>query len=183
MLPLDIMRLIDNYNEHDKGFFFQLHDNVYWFNGKRYEKYCKPPKWLYGMISADIDVYLSLTKKRLKWKKQIVNILNKEYCVWHMPELFTIFRIPKGIFSFNGRFQEVYNNNTLFLFSNSHNQKYDFQSETWCEFANLNLGFIDRFYLLDGLFYFIHHKGTMFIYNPNLNSWQTIDLGCYLSIL
>ncbi len=160
MLPVDIMNLIDNYNEHDKGFFFCFHDGVYWFNGKRYEKYCKKPYWFYGHYNIlNIDIYQSLKNKKLEFKKTIQYEAN----------------LIRPLFPF-------YYKNTVYMFDNLHNRKYDFQTKTWSEFANLKLGSLTHFCVLNDLFYFINYNG-MFIYNPNLDLWQTIDLGCYLSIL
>ncbi len=51
MIPKDLCNLIESYNEH--GIMISMDINIYWFNGKRYEFWCKKPNYEYALL-ADI---------------------------------------------------------------------------------------------------------------------------------
>ncbi len=56
MLPKDLMNLIDKYNE--IGIMCHNADNVYWFNGKRFEFWCeKLHNFEYDMLYIDNQIY------------------------------------------------------------------------------------------------------------------------------
>ncbi len=192
MLPVDIIKLIDNYNEHDKGFFFQnkLHNeveyDVYWFNGKRYEKWCKTPRANWDQF-VFVNGYLQTTNciyKNLIWKKSTftikkkVLVLSKFYLLNgpFIEELQQLFGIPEKFAPHSGCCFEVCND-ILYVFSTSYSEKYDFKTKRWSAFTNYNIYINSISHLLDGLIYFTFpHEQRIAIYNPISDSWQETSI-------
>ncbi len=180
------MKLIDNYNEHNKGFFFQCHDDVYWFNGKRYEKWCKTlccNSNQFVFVNGCLQTWDCLYKNSIWQKstftiKKTVMVFAKIYLLngFFFEELKEIFNIPGKFSPYSGFSFEVYDD-TLYVFSSSYSEKYDFKTKVWSAFTNYNISINSHSHLLNGLIYFTFpNESRIAIYNPISDSWQDTQI-------
>ncbi len=189
MLPNDILGIIKKYNEHDKGFFFHLHNLVYWSNGTEYQKWCEAPftttdranmYYKNGYLQAVQWIY-----KNSKWHH--TNDFHVETKVIISLEIHTLIDITVGRFELydkNGNKMIIPSknqpdcgmyclvwNSTLYYFSIAYCEKYDFIS--WSKFStpkfSNSIGQCyfcnDFFYIIENITYNIH------IYDPKKDLW------------
>ncbi len=155
MLPSDILGIIDSYNEHHKGFFLVLFDVVYWFNGKRYEKWCLiPDKFSYWSLLLYSDGYLKVYGKiyrNLIWQPSNCFHSNNETNVTVHSVNYTLKYLRGGEFilfdkdniklniprkkSPNVGIYGMVHESILYICSSMKNEKYDFRLCKWSEFA------------------------------------------------
>lgn len=196
MLPRDLLRIVDGYNEHDKGFFFVSSNLVYWFNGKRYEIWCHTNISINLVYDRSInlvydDGYLKVQDtiyKNLKWQPLIFNaqksnvrINSVDYTLeyLHVGKFILLdkklieLKVPDKNYDDFGVFVMVYES-ILYFFSSTKNEKYDFTLNKWSDFTNPVLkGSIGQCYSLNDLFYIIEDiTYNIHIYDPKLDKWS-----------
>ncbi len=191
MLPNDILGIVTSYNEHDKGFFFISSKFVYWFDGKKCQKWCQSPppgtdyvNLLYyknGHLQAVGWIY-----KKSKWycinkvhltsdvsiHSEIYTLINRGFGKFELYDQNKInVRIPNKNQPSCGIYCLVWNS-TLYYFSREYCEKYDFIS--WSPFTNPNCSnFIGQCYILNELFYIIEDiTYNINIYDPKKDLWM-----------
>lgn len=155
MIPKDLQNIIYKYNE--LGIFTEVRDIWFWFNGKRYEAFKKPPK------------QTNNTQK--------VMIENKYYELKFVEDgkfkLMPNIEIPPKFFKACGKCCLVYEN-VLYFFSAAYNEKYDFVQKKWFKFANSY--FVTNVQLLNGIFY-MWDEIYMYTYDPKKDNWYRDEMG------
>ncbi len=174
MLPKDIMKLIEIYNDHKSGIFFKFQTNTYWYNGKRCERF--PSKYKANFVTVD---FKSTQFPKAKWKGicRYVNCLFKKIKISTQPfELRATdnnekISIPSKEFLGCGRYYDIYDD-VLYAFSDYQNEKYDFKTNSWSIFAQMNIGLYAHLYLVGDLFIFVTPKREILTYNTRTDLWQ-----------
>ncbi len=129
MLPNDIMNIIALYNE--DGIFVKRDETIYWFNGKRFEFWCKFDA--YNVMTYNYNLYITHNGEIRLWKnKQFVKI--EISFVWNHP--LQIFFRNRKIF-FRNRITEIFNNNICYRFCNFKKKLYIFDGQLETEVASI----------------------------------------------
>ncbi len=194
MIPMDLLKLIDKYNE--DGMFFVYLNTLWWFNGKRFELwsshfpinlkvYRSKNKKLYAYNCFDIHFYIHIEKKgyffksnkRLKYKPDEVSILDGNYYFFktNLQLLFNnngeiVKSIPK---QFQGGKQIIAYNGMIYCFSHIgyENEKYCPKRNQWFKIARHRDSILQNIVLFNGLFY-AQREYYLDIYDPELNQWK-----------
>ena len=184
MISKNILSIVNKYNEN--GIYFLFHGFIWWFNGKRKEKWCHSEAeeiYFYQGKLYDISDFFTTLNQILNIKyEQFSRVCYDQNGYFYGEGLLCPFGkckkngrvtiLPQKVWLQSG-FKMLYYDNFVYYFSNEHNEKFDIQKDIWFDFKNnINYWGISDVGLLNGLFYVLYENGKISIYNPKLNSWQ-----------
>jgi hypothetical protein len=203
MLPQVLNQLIAEFQDHNNGIFIYSKNNIWWFNGKRFENW--------GLTLWNIDnfendrccyflkkklyvyngnqIFVSNGKKNDQSKKKIP--IENFSCCYCLDENNNCYELFMGLLTKNKmlvkRKQWVnfgrsifYYKNYIYCFSYNEkpkNEKYSIEENNWLNISSPNfVGEADKFYLLNNLFYRIDEYFKIQIYNPQFDQWSHCKL-------
>ncbi len=195
------MNIVHAYNEN--GIYFLFRHILWWFNGKRFEKwlYCPNIRYIFVYnkhIYAGTTNYTMCILENQKFKSLKDLFRSTAYinhwciCLDDDGNRYDYSRIT-GPFTKNGYFLSeksypyqgtklLYNDGFLYHFSflkNGINEKFDIQNNQWSLFDNQRFYQIDDVHLLNKLFYILFTNGKIGIYNSKSDSWQLLDISLH----
>ncbi len=199
MISNDLINLIHAYNEN--GIYFLFVSILWWFNGKRIEKWCYCPDFnrifvnngkLYG-TSENYKTYI-LENKHFKSSgllQEVFKIKDKHIDPWSIcfnnESMYSIttLRFKKDrtilpIKRFPGYgFKLLYYDGFLYHFSaiwDGQNEKFNIKTNEWSFFKSQEISLIDDIYLLNNIFYALFENGKIGTYNPQTDTWTLLDI-------
>ncbi len=194
MLPKDITNIIAGYNE--IGIFIHDSRQLYWFNGKRFECWCKDTRsdniMTYGgnlYILSYHTIYMYKNKTFIKievpqrWnhplcvfrdsKTLVDGKVYDHHCDTITNEFNNSITLPRKNYPKYG-FQLLSYNDCLYYFGSKHNEK--FINGKWIEIAKYpypELYHCYRIYLFNNKFYAFRDASDYHIYDPELDDWES----------
>ncbi len=200
MLPKDILRLIDDYNE--PGVFVIITYKIYWFNGKRFQYWCDFNIGTILTYQNDLYVrnYVGLCIYKNKsfhiirekgWNELKIFASDTSYLQvlvgkfiyeigYHLTTMDLSFTKFDGINRINllkkphfSVFKMILYKNEIFAFGNTYNEKFDLINNCWFPFARCTR-YINycHVYLFKDRFYAIKDKDAYVVYDPVTNCWN-----------
>jgi len=199
MIHKNLQKLISNYNEF--GIYFLFNEHLWWFNGKRIEKWCSMDSSLIFSIKNNIYTKNECTLYYLKNKKfelspQSLETIYKTSSYINPSRVYldddnNFYNYSHAFFCKNGRslpnkvydqhgFKLLHYNGFLFFFTSDVygiNEKFNLKTSEWSIFKhhNYKTGLQDVS-LLNGLFYILFNNGQIGTYNSKVDSWQLLDI-------
>ncbi len=195
MLPKDIMDIIDEYNE--IGIFICYCKKIYWFNGKRFEIWCRSK--YYYMLTYNNDLYYRKSKEILMYKNRRFEKVKVPEAWNHPLRVFSdgkklidndvykyhwgksvykiinkhgqIFILPQKNYPQYGLELLGYDN-CLYYFGSGQNEKFvNGKWDTIAQYPNFKNQF--DIYSFDGKFYaFEYNVIDYYIYDSELDCWE-----------
>ncbi len=192
MIIKNLLKVIDDYNE--VGIYFVFDGKLWWFNGKRSEKWCHsyPDKIylynnnVYGIDSGGSITHILKNNKFEPCKQAWWSIMNLGMYENHINPFHSYIDKNKTIYNYStmsfrkndkrlmdkryvlGGFKLLHYDGFLYYFS-SHkygiNEKFDLKTEEWLSFYHPSKTILDV-NLYGGLFYILFEDGTIGTYNP-----------------
>ncbi len=197
MLPKDILNIISLYNE--DGIFVKRGIDIYWFNSKRFEFWCKY-KTPDIIMTYNHDLYIKIHDKIHLWKnKQLIKIeipwnhplkifsRNQYIEVLNNSILYRFCDLNKTLFTFDGHTQKdiasiitktnfydmMSYKNCIYLFGDRETKKYNIQTSTMNDVCVIPRWFENHcLYDFNGKFYDIGPNNIYFVYDPEIDIWE-----------
>ncbi len=190
MIIKNLLKIIDDYNE--VGIYFVFDGKLWWFNGKRSEKWCTSysnqiylyNNNVYGIDSGGSITHILKDNKFKPYKQAWQSIMDLGMYHIHPFHLYidknkTIYNYSTVSFRKNDNLLKYKVHGThavkllhydgfLYYFSGHKegiNEKFDLKTEQWSSFNYPGETILDV-NLYDGLFYFLFEDGTINTYNP-----------------
>ncbi len=200
------MKLIYAYNEN--GIYFLFRGTLWWFNGKRVEKWCCCPYFheifvydnkLYGIKWNNIYIF---ENKIFQYSYALLQTLFKTRDDYIHPSRICFnaqnyynYSDLGGPFTRNGKplpnknnsnfgFKLLYYDGFLYFFSghkNGINEKFDIQKNQWSLFSNQAIETINDINLMNELFYILFQNGKIGTYNSKTDTWHLLNITLPLS--
>ncbi len=205
MLPKDILRLIDDYNE-PGVFVISITYKIYWFNGKRFRYWCDfnfgtiltYQNDLYAMhYYTGLCIYKNNSFQQIihkkGWNELKIFANDKSYLqvlvgkfiyeIGYYPTIVDLsFTKFDGINRINlpkkphfSVFKMIPYKNEIFAFGQTHNEKFDLINNCWFPFATTPYINYCHVYLFKDRFYAIKDIDSYVVYNPVTNCWEYIS--------
>ncbi len=194
MLPQDVFNIIADYNE--VGIFVIRNDcETYWFNGKRFEYWCKQISR--RIMTYENDLYFGCMKSLVCYKnKQFITLpktwnhplnllknfqLYLQNNVYRLTEMFDgncWIKLPMVKYSSTEYNKMIGDGNYIYVFGVVYNEKFDILNKKWIQIANSPPYDHEHrmFYIFNGLIYSFNSTGDRYwIYHPQLDIWELID--------
>ncbi len=198
MILKNLMNIISAYNEN--GIYFLFRGVLWWFNGKRIEKWCYCPDItrIFAHNGKLYGIYNNLNKFILK-NQQFKYYCGSQQKIFGIETYGNPFRIcfdddnnlfeySLGGFRKNGTcltnksrvhgFKLLHYDGFLYYFNrynNGINEKFDIQKNQWSSFNHQTINEIDDVYLLNDLFYILFKDGKIGTYNSKTDTWQLLS--------
>ena len=180
MMSRNLFGLVSKYNE--DGIFVQKNDNIYWFNCKRFEYWCKAPKNTNRILTVHKELYCYNVHSGLHYyqnKEFVQSNLNIRMisavvnnCTYYLYK--TRFRNTK-----NDKLKQknlisaghtmIVKEGCIFLFSAIKNEKYEIKHNEWSDFENNRQ--VTAAYIFNGIIYGFHENGCYQMYDSILDRW------------
>ncbi len=201
------MNIIYAYNEN--GIYFLFNDRLWWFNGKRFEKWCYR-QHTYDKIFAHDGKLYAISRNNFLY------ILENNKFKYHCGSLETLFKIQeyfmnpwricfandKNVYHYlnnHGPFKKndhllpekkyynmghklSYFDNSLYYFSfeqNGKNETFNIKTNQWALFNSQTIHGISDVNLLNELFYVLFRNGKIGTYNSKSDSWQLLAISLH----
>jgi len=201
MIAKHLLKLINNYNEN--GIYFAYNKNIWWFNGKRLERWLSVVNGE-AILSDRSNVYviddnaISYVLKDRKFEKNYKSVAE----LFNLDDVYFCFRIccvngmlydfSDGLsFYRNGMRMPLkkhhsygarllhYNGFLYFftLYANGENEKFNLKTLEWSSFSHHRYYLtMQAVYLLNDLFYILFRNGKIGTYNPQTDNWHLLDI-------
>ncbi len=191
MILPDLINLINAYNEN--GIYFLYDSILWWFNGKRFEK------WRYCYNISKIFIYNNkLYARAVNNGSQNYILENQQFKL--IPEIFpncsclddnnVVYSYERHHLFRNGKrlpnkmndaygFKLLHHEGFLYFFSslmNGINEKFNIETNEWTFISNQIIYTISDMCLLNNIFYILFDNGMIGTYNSKSDTWHLLNL-------
>ncbi len=183
MIPSVLLVLIDKYNE--KGQFINDNKFIYWFNGKKFIKWCAVPIEIFEIIPH--QYYLLLYYGNDYWTYNGTKFIKANFTFILYPQKMSHLKYKEYIQYNNDIWAYIidgiafkiikmmkYKHKLYFfhLIDNGHHLIFDLIQKNWSSYIESDRICYSNICLIDGLFYFFHiYNSDITIYNAITNEW------------
>ncbi len=163
MLPTDVMKLVDHYNE--DGVFIWHNGSIYWFNGKKFEYWIDDKctnifTYEHDLFKCDHGNLMIFKNNQFQTieipRRGLLAYLGDEHVDVAISEDGKIYQFFNHQLITDGEFVKekptkcgmtcIFYHNHIYCVSFSRNEKFNIESHEWSDFANMPIQGYDRIY-------------------------------------